>query len=211
VNAAQLVAKIQDDAPTEDNPLVLAVETGTIGLTLLGPLAAEQYRIVASDRRSFLLLAEKAAGTPAGVFFGTLAAGESLALDRLPALAAAGGLDAAGVTAYRPRPGCQAYPAYIAWLALNGEPAAVVLALQANFAAWGSYCARLAIALRRRYGLDDEACAFFDFFAMPAPDLDTQALAAVQAAMDAGTDLSAAGEYARLLQGYEGMFWSALA
>ncbi|MFF7994362.1 hypothetical protein ACFZDG_31860 [Kitasatospora xanthocidica] len=36
-----------------------------------------------------------------------------------------------------PLPGCQAYPAYLAWLALNGRPSAAAAALVANFAAWG--------------------------------------------------------------------------
>jgi hypothetical protein len=87
----------------------------------------------------------------------------------------------------------------------------VAVALTANFSAWGGYCATIAGALREHYGFTDEQCAFFDFFAAPAPDLDRQATAAVQAGLDAGRlDERRARQYGRLLQHYEAMFWSAL-
>ncbi|MFD0382255.1 hypothetical protein ACFQ2B_06830 [Streptomyces stramineus] len=44
-----------------------------------------------------------------------------------------------------------------------------MVALTANFAAWAGYCATVGRALRTHYGFDDRACAFFDFFAEPAP------------------------------------------
>jgi hypothetical protein len=99
----------------------------------------------------------------------------------------------------------------VAWLALNAEPADVVLALSANFAAWGGYCAAIAEALRRHYGFKDEACGFFDLFAEPAPELEQKAQAAVQAGLDAGrVDEHAVYRYGRLLGSYEASFWHAL-
>jgi hypothetical protein len=212
-NAEQLLAEVQREfaPPAGDNRLVPLVESGAAPLAAVGALAAEQYRIIPSDRRSFLLLADRAGDTPAGEFFTGLAAGEVAALAMLPALAAACGMDEAAVAAYSPRAGCQAYPAYVAWLALNGEPADVAVALVANFAAWGGYCATLSHALRDRYGLDDAACAFFDLFATPSPAADRSALAAVRSALSADEPLAAAREYARLLQSYELMFWNTLA
>lgn len=110
-----------------------------------------------------------------------------------------------------PSCGCQTYPAYVAWLSLNGSPADAVLALTANFSAWGGYCATITKALRVHYGFTDEACAFFDFFAEPSPELDRAATAAVQAGLDAGQlNESLAAGYGRLLQHYEAMFWSTL-
>jgi hypothetical protein len=99
----------------------------------------------------------------------------------------------------------------VAWLALNAEPAAAVLAILANFAAWGEYCATIAAGLRKHYGFDDEACGFFDFFATPVPELEEQALAAVQAGLDSGVPLDAARDHGRLLQSYELLFWNTLA
>ncbi|MFF1908015.1 transcriptional regulator [Kitasatospora sp. NPDC058218] len=220
-------------APGDKPPaLVAAVAAGGAApLGALAELAAQQQRIITSDRRSLLLLATRCADRPLGAWFAALAEGESTALGLLPALAAACGSDPGRSAARPPLPGCQAYPAYLAWLALNGRPDAVAAALVANFAAWGGYCAALAEALRRRHGFDDEACAFFDFFARPATALEEQAAAALAhqdvepsdpdpsaglhaatlnaAALPAGT-LTAAREYGRLLQAYERLFWETL-
>jgi thiaminase len=199
-------------APQEDdNALVPLLVSGDAALVAVAALAAEQHRIIPSDRRSFLTIAARAeANSPAGEFFAGLAAGENAALATLPALASAAGMDAEAVRAYRPMPQCQAYPAYLAWLALNAEPAHAAMALLANFAAWGGYCGKVAQALRKNYGFDDEACAFFDLFATPVPGAQEQALAVAQEALDLG-GLESAFAYGRLVQSYELMFWNGLA
>ena len=120
-------------------------------------------------------------------------------------------MDEAALRGYQPRAGCQAYPAYVAWLALNADPRDVVLALVANFAAWGDYCGTVSRALREHYGFDETGCGFFDFFAAPAPEVEEQALVAVQEALDAGWDAEASLGYGRLVQNYELMFWNTLA
>ncbi|MEI5102397.1 transcriptional regulator [Streptomyces sp. PmtG] len=197
------------------NPFVPLVENGTAGLDAVAALALEQGWIIPADRRSFLHLAARAAaaGLPAGAaVFGTLAEGETLALDRLGALLDACGVSGEQAASYVPTVGCQAYPAYVAWLALNGEPADAILALTANFAAWGGFCAALGRALRERHGLSDEACGFFDFFATPSPDLDREALAALEEGTERGVlTLPTALRQGRLLQSYEDMFWADLA
>jgi hypothetical protein len=127
-----------DLAPGDTTPaLVAALTEGTAPLTAVGELAAQQHRIIASDRRSLLLRATRCADRPLGAWFATLAEGESAALRTLPALAAACSLDRQAVAARPPLPGCQAYPGYLAWLALNSVPAAAAAALVTNFAAWG--------------------------------------------------------------------------
>ncbi|MCX5384018.1 transcriptional regulator [Streptomyces sp. NBC_00083] len=198
----------------DDNRLVPLVEAGRAPRSALAGLALEQRHIIAADRRAFLHLAERSGrGTPCAAFFGSLAEGESLALEQLGAYESACGLTAQDIGQYLPRAGCQAYPAYVAWLALNGDPSSVALALTANFAAWGGYCARLAAALRSRYGFTDEACGFFDLFAGPAPELEQQAVAAVAAGSDDahGEGVGSGAHYGRLLQSYESMFWNTLA
>ncbi|MFD5847532.1 thiaminase II/PqqC family protein [Streptomyces chartreusis] len=192
-----------------DNPLVPLIARGEAGLGTLAALALEQSRVIPADRLAFLHLAQRAmSDAPESAdFFTFLAEGEVLAGERLGAFAAACGVTEAQSAAYEPLPGCQGYPAYVAWLALNAAPAEAGFALTANFAAWGGYCATIAEALRTRYGFTDEACAFFDFFAEPSPELDRLA----RAALDAG-DLNEARaqRYARLLQSYEDQFWSTL-
>ncbi|MFJ9903639.1 hypothetical protein ACIRVK_12165 [Streptomyces sp. NPDC101152] len=74
--------------------------------------------------------------------------------------------------------------AYVAWLALNASPTDVVLAITANFSAWGGYCGIFAQSLRTHYGFASDDCALFDF--------------------------EAAHRDGRLLQSYEAMFWATL-
>lgn len=198
-----------------ENRLVPQLSAGTANRAALCALALEQRHIIAADQRAFAHLAQRSLAqdrTAAAAFFAALAEGETIAARHLDALAAGCGLDDTARATYEPRPGCQAYPSYVAWLALNSEPAGAVLALTANFAAWGGSCAAIATGLRTHYGFADEACAFFDFFAQPAPDLDEQGAAAVQEALDGGhLDEAAALRQGRLLQGYEALFWDTLA
>jgi hypothetical protein len=215
-DAAGLLTRVREElAPgADENRLIGRIADGGAPLGVLAELAAQQRRIIASDRRSFLVLAARCADAPGGEYFAELAAGESRALSLLAPFAAACGLSDAELRARAPLAGCQAYPAYLAWLALNGDPAGVVLALTANFAAWGGYCATTARALRDRYGFADDACAFFDFFAAPDPDADARALAAVRAwqtSSAAGAGPADVLEYGRMLQRYELMFWNTLA
>lgn len=190
-----------------DNRLVPQIADGSAPRSVFAAIAAEEYRIVRSDRRSFLHLAARSSEPAASEFFTSLAAGESIAAARVLDLAAANGLDEAALRDHRPRPGAQAYPAYLAWLALNGEPVDVIVALTTNFAAWGGYCATIADAMREHYGFAEQACGFFDFFATPAPEIEEQAAAAVQA----GSQTDEASVYSALLQAYELMFWDSLA
>lgn len=197
-----------------DNRLVPLIAAGTADLRALSALTLEQHHIIASDRGSFAYLAERSAARredACAVFFAGLAGGENSAAERLEALTAACGLDSADVAAYEPTAGCQAYPSYVARLALTGAPAETALALTANFAAWGGYCATIAERLRTHYGFDDEGCGFFDFFGEPAPGLEAQAADAIQAGLDGGLDIASARRHGRLLQSYELMFWNTLA
>lgn len=206
-SARELIDAVQAElAPRDDeNRLVPLVRKGKAAREVFAAIAAEEYRIVRSDWRSFLTLASRSQEQGAREFFASLASGEGLALGKLPALAGES-------PDFEPRAGCRAYPAFVAWLALNGEPAEVAVAIVANFAAFGRYCAAIAVAMRERYGFDDDACAFFDFFGTPSPELEAQAVAAVQAAMDAGRlSEKDARTHARLFQSYELDFWNTLA
>ncbi|MEU9478677.1 transcriptional regulator [Streptomyces sp. NPDC048191] len=197
-------------AEPQVNAFVPLVESGGAAPEALARLALEQQWVIPADRRSFQHLAQRADPASAA-FFTTLAAGEELAARHLTAFARACGVTAERARTYVPLAGCQAYPAYVSWLALNASPVDVVPALTANFSAWGGYCARIAAGLRTHYGFTDESCAFFDFFAAPAPELDRQATTAVQAGLDTGTlTTDSAHTYGSLLQAYEGMFWASL-
>jgi thiaminase len=172
----------------------------------LRAFAGEQYTILRSDRRSFANLAARFPEAPAGDFFIGLAQGEGEALERLFALAASLGVDEDGLTAYEPEPGCQAYTAFVSWLALGGSRAELAIAFDANLAAWGENCRRLADLLRDRCDT-----SFFDFFAEPAPRFEERALAVAEQGLAAGDSPTLARRAARLLQAYELLFWDTLA
>src|SRR4051812_4767976 len=105
----------------EHNRLVPAIAAGTAPLKAIGALATEELAIVPSDRRSFLTLAAAASEPAASAFFADLGKGENIVLELLPAMADAAGFDAGARSSYRRLAGCQAYPSYLAWLALNAD------------------------------------------------------------------------------------------
>lgn len=177
----------------------------------LRALAGEQNLIVASDRRSFAQLAARFPGGLAGEWFLGMAQGEGAALGLLRGLTGWLGVTDEQLRDYEPLPGAQAYPAFVAWLALNGSRADVVLAFVANLAAWGANCAQVAAALRESYGAPDEAVGFFDFFANPPQDFRPRALAVLDEALSGGDSPQLARRATRLLQAYELSFWDALA
>jgi hypothetical protein len=205
MDAAELLAVVRAElAPLErglaDHHYLAELEAGRVPLESLRAFAGEQRAIITSDRRSFEHLAQRFPQPPAGDFFRDLAAGEAEALRLLEPFAAAVGLGAD----YEPLAGCQAYPAYVAWLALNGSPADVALAFLANLESWGRSCARMREALRPLYGAG--AVAFFDFFAEPPAGFEERALALI------GTgEPASARRAARLLQAYELLYWDTLA
>ncbi len=172
----------------------------------LRAFAGERHTILRSDRRSFATLAARYAEPPAGDFFIGLAQGEGEALARLLALAGSLDLDEVGLADYQVQPGCQAYTAFVSWLALNGSRADVALAPLANLAAWGENCRRLAGLLHGRYEI-----SFFEFFAQPAAGFEEQALAVAELGLVAGDAPAGARRCARLLQAYELLFWDTLA
>jgi hypothetical protein len=190
-----------------ENRLVELIAAGEAPREVFRLFAAEESRIVPSDQRSFLYLAARASEPGAREFFAGLAAGEGIALGKLAALADATGLDEQALKDYQPLSGCQTYPSFMAWMALNGKPADIVVALNANFAAFGQYCATIAQAMREHYGFSDEACGFFDFFGTPVPGADEQAAAIA----DSNETTGEAETYARLFQDYELQFWNTIA
>jgi thiaminase len=193
-----------------EHPFLDDLESGDGSRSALEALASEQHRIIASDRRSFAQLAARFPVDPAGAFFLSMAEGEGLALGLLQDFAAAVGVDEDRLTAYEPNPECQAYPAFVAWLALNGSSTDVALAFLANLAAWGANCGRVAEALRQRYGFDEAAVTFFTFFASPPPGFEQRALAVIDAGLAVGDDPADARRATRLLQAYELRFWDGL-
>jgi thiaminase len=214
-NASELVVEtrrllVETAEAIRSHRFLERLRAGEVPVERLRALAAEQYAIVSSDRRSFAQLAARYPSGPAGAFFLDMAVGEGVALGKLRGLADWLGVTDDQLRDHEPHPGAQAYPAFVAWLALNGSRADVVLAFLANLASWGENCGTVAAALRESYGAGDDAVAFFDFFASPPGDFESRALAVLEEGLAADDSVSSARRATRLLQAYELSFWDAL-
>ncbi len=192
------------------HPYLLAVEEGRITKEKLRLFAGEQYHIVNSDLRSVALLVSRQGHGPNRDFFLGALQGEAAARDALLSFAKALEMSEDDLRAYEPRPGCRAYPAYVAWLASYGSGADFAAAFLANLPAWGSSCARMSAALKGKCGLSSEAVAFFDLFAAPTPEFEADSLRVIQDGLDRDVDPRGVARAARLIQAYELMYWDTL-
>lgn len=208
---ARAKAEIAKQADGKGNRFADLLEAGAVPRERLRWLAGELYRLVGSDQRSQALLASRFPAPPAGDLFLALAQGEAEALRLLADYASAVGMGEAELAAYEPLALAQAYPAYLTQVAVHGSSSAMALALLANVDESGDTYARVAAALRARYGLSEEAVGHFLFFAETPPELIDQAGAVLAAGLANGEDPDEAVRAARIVSGLETAFWDALA
>jgi len=201
--------ELADD--TSVNPYLALVSAAAVPRVRLGDFAAEQVQMRASDRRSFLYLAARATD-PMGTLFADFADAERRALDLLTIFTEALGRRVESGAGSQ-RAGCRAYPAFVAWLALNAQPVDAALAIVACRPAWTASLAGIGRALRERpdYRFDERACAFFDLVAAPDTHTDDQLMRMVTASVNTGQPPLQAAGYARMLASYQKMFWATLA
>jgi thiaminase len=210
--ADQLVEEIRRElkvveARIAGHPYLAALEQGGIARERLRLFAGEQYHIVGSDMRSFALLVGRHGDSPSGSFFLDMVQGEKAALEALSTFASAVGMSQEDLQAYEPAAGAQAYPSYVAWLALHASDAEVAGAFVVNLSAWGANCAAASRALQSRYGLSRQQVEFFELFAVPSPEFEKAALDVVEAGLARGVEPRLIRRAGRLLQGYELLFW----
>ena len=192
------------------HPYLDALETGRLPPLQLRAFVGEQSTIIPSDLRSLALLISRCAAPVSQQFFRAVLEGEAAALEAMEPLATAVGMTPAARDAYEPTPGAQAYSAYFAWLCLYRSEAEVAAALSVNFAAWGANCGRIARALRQHSGWPAAAVQFFTQFATAPAEVSPQALAVIEAGLARGVEEHHIVRAARMLQGYELMFWDTL-
>lgn len=184
-----------------------AMEDGSIAPARLRCFVGEQCYIIPGDLRSIALLISRCEQRDSQQFFRDVLQGEVAALDALEQLATAVGMSRADCTGYEPAPAAQAYSAYLAYLCLYGTDAEVAAALSVNFAAWGANCGRMAKALRQRFGMQEADLRFFSQFAAAPSDVSPQALELIAEGLQRGVEARRIARAARMLQGYELLFW----
>jgi pyrroloquinoline quinone (PQQ) biosynthesis protein C len=213
-DAHQLIDHIRHDLkPLDDrilrHPYLEALEAGRLERADLRAFAGQQYHIVTSDLRSIAHILARHGTLPSRAFLMNVLQGEAAALDALVAFARPLEMTDQALADVEPIPAAHAYGTYMAWLAIYASDAELAGALLVNFAAWGANCGRMSRALRDRYGFSEADTAFFDLFAN-LPPLEHDALAVIQGGLDRGVSPTLIHRAARMLQGYELMYWDAM-
>lgn len=192
------------------HPYLEALEKRRVEKENLALFAGQQGHIIESDLRSVALIVSRAESQEARDFLGVMLQGERAALTALSAFGQALGLSPERLRAAEPLPGTFAYSAYVNWLATYGTPAEFVGAFLVNLEAWGGNCKRISQALQSGYGLSAQDVAFFELFAGAPPGFEDQGLAVVEEGLGRGADPVRIRRAARLLQGYELMYWDTM-
>jgi len=213
-DALPLIEKIRSDLKPVDerilgHPYLRALDEGRVPLDSLKMFAGQQHHIISSDLRSIALILSREGMRPSRHFLMKVLQGEAAAMDALHAFAETLALKISDLDSFEPLPSAHAYCAFVAWLSLYGSDAELAGALLVNFPAWGANCGRMRAALREKYGFAPLALTFFDLFA-DMPSFEQEAVAIVQNALDRGISAQLIHRAARMLQGYELMFWDAM-
>jgi thiaminase len=186
-----------------------ALENARVPRESLALFAHQQYHIIGSDLRSVALLLARHGNLPSRPYLLNVLQGENSAFEALATFAVAIGVGHEELRGSEPIPAAFAYSAFLAWLGMYGSDAEMAGALSLNFAAWGINCAKMSAALKSAYGLEPDAVSFFDLFAK-LPQDDTP-IVVIQGGIDRGVAGVAIARAARMLQGYELMYWDAMA
>jgi len=192
------------------HPYLEALEVRGVEKGKLALFAGQQCHIIESDLRSVALTVSRAESQAARDFLGGMLQGERAALESLGHFGRAVGLSPEQLHAAEPLPGAFAYSAYVTWLATYGTAAEFVGAFLVNLTAWGQNCGRISRALQAGYGLSGQDVAFFDLFASAPPGFEEQGLAVVEEGLGHGADPLRIRRAARLLQGFELLYWDTM-
>ena len=198
------------EAQIRRHPYLDALEAEAVSRDELRRFAGQQYHIIASDLRAMALVIAKAESAETRDFFWGGIQAERAALEALEAFAGALAMPAGDLKGAEPIPGAFAYSAYVAWLALFGSCAEFAAAFLVNLEAWGSNCARMSQALKARYQMKEGDVGFFTLFSDLPPGFQERALGVIQEGLDRGVGTKKIKRAARMLQGYELLYWDTL-
>lgn len=192
------------------HPYAQAFRGGTVPVEAIVPFLGHQYHIAHMDARSAALLVHRFDDGPAGGFCRGFLHGGFEARAEIPVMAEKVGLSEDDLRAYEPGAEGFAYAGYVSLLAAHGTAAEVMCGFLVNLPAWGFNCGEIGRGLRENYGWPNQTTAFVDGMAA-LPAFDDEALPVIQAGLDRGEDPRHIARVARLIQGYEKMFWDCMA
>jgi thiaminase len=215
VDAAHLVEETRKTLQAVEtrirrHPYLDALEAGQVSEDDLRRFAGQQHHIITSDLRAMALVIAKADTAETREFFWGGIQAERMALEALQAFATALAMPVTELKATEPIPGTFAYSAFVAWLALFGSCAEFAAAFLVNLEAWGGNCARMRQALKGQYQMQDENVVFFELFSSTPRDFQDRALGVIQEGLERGVEPQQIRRAARLLQGYELLYWDTL-
>ncbi len=198
------------DAKIASHPYLSALDEGKVKREDLKFFAGHQYHIINSDLRSIAHLISRE-GSPLGREFSQgVLLGEAEALKTIIIFGKALGMTEEEMSLFEPQPEGFGYPAFVAWLGSYGSAAELAAAFLVNYQAWGTNCGRMSKALNLKLNFKTEELKFFDLFANTPPEFQTQATVVVSDGLASGVQPYLIERAARLLQGYELMFWDCM-
>ena len=214
MKAEDVVARTREqlsavEAAIRNHPYLTALRAGEVPLDAIKALPGHQHHMAISDMRSIATLVARFGDTPHADFFNGILQGQLGEREKILVLAKKLGMSKEDLDRYEVEPEGYAYAAYLAWLTQRGSAAEVVCGLFVNFQAWGANCADVGAALRDAYGFSSDDTVFLDSF-VRMPSIEATALAIIQDGLDHGVGDVRIMRAARLIQGYERLFWDTM-
>lgn len=204
------VALKEIDQKITQHPYLSALEEGKVKKEELKYFAGHQYHIINSDLRSLAHLISRESSPVGREFLMGILHGESEALKGIITFGKALGLTEKEMSLFEPSPLGFGYPAFVAWLGAYGSAAELAAAFLVNLSAWGANCGKMSRILMSKLEFEEADLKFFDLFASTPPEFQTQAIAVLADGMSRGILPHLVERAARLLQGYELLFWDCM-
>lgn len=191
------------------HPYLAAIGNGQVSVEALQAFPGHQYHMWRSDLRAAANFVQRFGDRPYRKFFIDDLNAEIAARESLLVFAAKLDMTEDDLSAFEPTNEGFAYAAYFNCLSTTGSAAEVACGLAVNLAAWGYNCGQVSNGLKTHYGFSDDDAAFTDGFAS-IPSLEQAAAEIIQDDLDRGVQPRQIIRAARLIQGYERMFWDAM-
>ncbi len=188
-----------------EHPFITEAEEGTLPIEGIKRFIKNQNYIISHDVRSLALMISRSESEEEFEFFDSVYKGDAQALPLLLRMAQSLGLKTGDLDAHIPIPEAVSYAHYLTFLAQFATPGEQTMALVVNLPVWGSNCNRLSKALRERYGISETS--FLDLFAQPIIEAEKAATAVINRYLDKKKNME---RVAKLIQGYELMFWNGI-